>query len=135
MALEPDRTSRDYLYGRLLAIAENIEHFALTRAEKNRETAAAKLMQRFSDRPFSTWRNIELSLTPYKARLRSSEKGAGFLFKREKQLDEILCMFNSADFTDDKPLTAEFLLGYHCQRQKLWEKAEVSADDDSLDNS
>ena len=29
MALEQDRTSRDYLYGRLLAIAENIEGRAL----------------------------------------------------------------------------------------------------------
>ena len=30
MALEPDRTTRDYLYGRLLAIAENIESSALS---------------------------------------------------------------------------------------------------------
>ena len=54
MALEENRTSRDYLYGRLLAVADNIEHYALTSAETNRDTMAARLMQRFADRPFST---------------------------------------------------------------------------------
>ena len=34
MALEANRISREYLYGRLLAIAESIESFALTKAEK-----------------------------------------------------------------------------------------------------
>lgn len=29
MALEKDRTARDYLYGRLLAVAEKIEEVAL----------------------------------------------------------------------------------------------------------
>lgn len=125
MALEQDRTSREYLYGRLLAVAENIESFALTKAEKNRDTTAARLMQRFSDRPYSTWRNIELALTPYKSRLRSSEKTAGFLFRREQLMDEILCFFQGDDFTSDQPLAGEFLLGYHCQRQALRLKREA----------
>lgn len=129
MALEADRTTRDYLYGRLLAIAESIERFALTKAEKNRDTTAARLMHRFSDRPYSTWRNIELALAPYKSRLRSSEKSAGFLFRREKLLDEILCSFQREDFIADRPLAGEFLLGYHCQRQALWPKPETEKDE------
>ena len=134
MALETNRTSRDYLYGRLLAIAESIESFALTKAEKNRNTTAARLMQRFSDRPYSTWRNIELALTPYKSRLRSSEKGAGFLFKREKLLDEVLCAFHVDDFTKDHTLSGEFLLGYHCQRKSLRDKPSTENDEDNTDN-
>jgi len=132
MALEEDRTTRDYLYGRLLAIADSIEGYSLKQAGENRETTAARLMQRFADRPFSTWRNIELGLTPYKARLRSSEKGGGFLWKREKLLDEILCRFQPDDFTSDRALSAEFLLGYHCQRAALLRGAEPAADDDQL---
>ncbi|MDD4910732.1 MAG: type I-C CRISPR-associated protein Cas8c/Csd1 [Sideroxydans sp.] len=139
MTLEIDRTSRDYLYGRLLAIAENIENFALTKAEKNRETTAARLMQRFSDRPYSTWRNIELALTPYKSRLRSSEMGAGFLVKRGKLLDEVLCAFQHDDFINDRTLSGEFLLGYHCQRQALHppksDKTEGPASDDNSTNT
>lgn len=119
MALEEDRTTRDYLYGRLLAVADSIEGYALTKAETNRDTMAARLMQRFADHPFSTWRTIELALSPYKSRLKSSEQGAGFLWKREKLLDEVQCRFQSDDFANDQPLTAEFLLGYHCQRQAL----------------
>jgi CRISPR-associated protein Csd1 len=130
MALEEDRTTRDYLYGRLLALADSIEGYALRQAEEKRDTTAARLMQRFAERPFSTWRNIELALTPYKSRLRSSEKGAGFLWKREKLLDEIQCRFQAEDFTSDRALSAEFLLGYHCQRATLLRGAEPAADED-----
>jgi CRISPR-associated protein Csd1 len=130
MALEEDRTTRDYLYGRLLALADSIEGYALRQADEKRNTTAARLMQRFADRPFSTWRNIELALTPYKSRLRASEKGSGFLWKREKLLDEIQCLFLSGDFTSDRALSGEFLLGYHCQRAALLRGSEPAADDD-----
>ncbi|MBI4741632.1 MAG: type I-C CRISPR-associated protein Cas8c/Csd1 [Betaproteobacteria bacterium] len=133
MALEEERATRDYLYGRLLAVADSIEGFALTKAETNRDTTAARLMQRFADRPFSTWRNIELALTPYKSRLKSSEKGAGFLWKREKLLDEIQCRFQSDDFTDDHALSAEFLLGFHCQRMAL-RAGTPAANDEKISN-
>lgn len=130
MALEEERTTRDYLYGRLLALADSIEGYSLKQAGENRDTTAARLMQRFADRPFSTWRNIELALTPYKSRLRASEKGAGFLWKREKLFDEIQCRFQSDDFTSDCALSGEFLLGYHCQRAALLRGAEPAAGDD-----
>ncbi|MBI4916525.1 MAG: type I-C CRISPR-associated protein Cas8c/Csd1 [Acidobacteria bacterium] len=132
MALEEQRTTRDYLYGRLLALADNIEGYALRLADENRDTTAARLMQRFADRPSSTWRNIELALVPYKSRLRASEKGAAFLWKRERLLDEIQSLFSSDDFTSDRPLTAEFLLGFHCQRATLLKKAEP---DDATDKT
>ena len=85
MALELKRTARDYLYGRLLAIAENIEERALYVGGEKRDTSAAKLMQRFADHPYSTWKTIELSLSPYKTRLRA--KRPAFLAVMENQLD------------------------------------------------
>ena len=127
MALEEDRTTRDYLYGRLLAVADSIESYALGMVEKPRDTAAAQLMQRFADRPYSTWRTIELRLQPYISRLRSSEKKKvrAFLASRGKAMDEIHCRFASADvFTDDRPLNGEFLLGFHCQRADLFGKRQ-----------
>ena len=130
MALEEGRTTRDYLYGRLLAIADSIEGFALKQAEEKRDTTAARLMQRFADRPSSTWRNIELALTPYRARLRSSERGGGFLWKRERLLDEIQCQFQPEEFISDRALSAEFLLGYHCQRAALLRGSEPAVFDD-----
>jgi len=117
MALETNRTTRDYLYGRLLAVAENFEGRALYIAKEKRDTSAAKLMQRFADHPYSTWRTIELALPPYKTRLRS--KRPVFLREMETLIDEIVNTFQGRDFTNDARLTGEFLLGYHCQRQAM----------------
>jgi len=114
MSLEESRTTRDYLYGRLLAIAERIEGVALSVAGESRPTSAARLMQRFADRPFSTWRNIELALQPYMQRLQSNR--AGFLTNMRKELDTVTALFKPGEFEQDKALSGEFLLGYHCQR-------------------
>jgi len=114
MSLEEDNRSRDYLFGRLLAIAERIEEVALSVGGENRPTAAARLMQRFADRPSSTWRNIELGLQSYMQRLQSSRPG--FLTNRKKELDAVTAAFQPIDFSMDKSLSGEFLLGYHCQR-------------------
>lgn len=134
MALELNRTTRDYLYGRLLAIAEHLENRALYIAGEKRETSATRLMQRFADRPYSTWRTIELSLAPYKSRLRT--RRSAFLNEMEKQIDAVINAFQAHDFTDEKRLSGEFLLGYHCQRQALWNKPEsdTPADDDDNNN-
>jgi len=129
MALELNRTSRDYLYGRLLAIAENVEDRALYVGGEKRDTSAAKLMQRFADHPFSTWRSIELSLSPYKTRLRA--KRPAFLAAMENQLDDVVNLFQADDFMEDRKLSGEFLLGYHCQRQTLRAKPETEHDENT----
>ncbi len=116
MSLEIQNTSRDYLYGRLLAIAERIEKEALRIANENRITTAERLMQRFSARPYSTWRTIELSLRPYIQKLNHSRKG--FITNRLNELDEIMNLFNTTEFMSDKKLSGEFLLAYHCQKQE-----------------
>ena len=132
MALEPNRTTRDYLYGRLLAIAEHVEGQALHLGGEKRDTSAAKLMQRFADRPHSTWRTIELSLSPYRTRLRA--KRPSFLNVMEKQLDEVIGAFQEQDFLDERRLSGEFLLGYHCQRQALWAKPETETNEENTDS-
>jgi len=133
MALEENNTSRDYLFGRLLAIAERIEDVALNISGENRPTTAARLMQRFADRPYETWRTIELALQPYMQRLRVSR--AGFLTNRLKELDAILCMFEPKAFTSKIPLSGEFLLGYHCQRQYAKNKSEIDTNESSGDEA
>ena len=119
MALEEERCSRDYLYGRLLAVAEKVESMALYFANENRETIAARLMQRFADRPYSTWRTIETSLTPYKARINA--KAPGLLAGYIELIDSICCQFQTDEFKQDSRLSGEFLLSYHCQRKWLRE--------------
>ncbi len=126
MGLEQENDSRDYLYGRLLAIAERIEDMALYVAGESRSTTAARMMQRFADRPASTWRNIELALQPYIQRLRNNR--AGFLHNIQILMDEVMNKFLEGKFNDDSPLSGEFLLAYHSQRLDLRRKKEISED-------
>lgn len=120
MALEHERNDRDYLYGRLLAVAEHLEEIALNVAKETRETTAARFMQRFADFPLSTWRSIESALVPYKSRLNSNRPG--FLVNMKNLLDEIHAKFQSGDFEKDGRLSGAYLLGYHCQRLELKSK-------------
>ena len=118
MALDENRTTRDYLYGRLLAIADNLEQWALSKANEDRPTTAARLMQRFADHPYTTWRTIELSLQPYKARLGAKS------ISRQRLISEVTAKFNTNDYTNDRKLSGEFLIGYHCQREALRSKGK-----------
>ena len=117
MALQTDYTSRDYLYGRLLAVAEDIESLALFIAGEKRNTTAQRYMQQFANRPFTTWRNIELALKPYENRLKSSR--SGYLANKQDLIDQIMNLFNVEDFTNDSALSGEFLLGYHSQKMQI----------------
>ena len=113
MSLDENRTTRDYLYGRLLALADSLESWALREAGEKRETTAARLMQRFAEHPYSTWRQIELSLRPYIARL------GGKSSTLQREIDKVVDMFSPDDFIKDIRLSGEFLLGYHSQREYL----------------
>ena len=115
MTLERERTSRDYLYGRLLAVAEQVERCALDMAKEKRITNAERLMLRFSSHPCSTWKTIEESLRPYKNRLRVSDQKSGLLGYWESEIRQTCSLFNPDEFAEDKPLSGEYLLGYHCQ--------------------
>lgn len=127
MSLEENRTSRDYLFGRLLAVADHLEQRALYVAGENRDTNAARLMQRFADHPCSTWRSIELALSPYEARLHA--KRPPLLVRLKGLLDEVMGKFQTNEFTNDGKLSGEFLLGFHCQRSALWHKPETTGEE------
>jgi CRISPR-associated protein Csd1 len=118
MGLDQERKTRDYLYGRLLAVADCLEGYALKLSNESRQTNATKLMQRFAERPCSTWKTIELALTPYKARLTRTNK-------YDKELDGIHGLFTDVSgYASDDPLSGEFLLGFHCQRVELFKSTQ-----------
>ena len=126
MSLEKELASRDYLYGRLLALAEYLEEVALRIGNEKRPTNVARLMQHFADKPYSTWRTLELQLQPYKNRLKTSR--GGFLYNIETELDAVMALFKPEEFTSAAKLSGEFLLGYHCQRAALKQKSSSLAD-------
>ncbi|MCH8536423.1 MAG: type I-C CRISPR-associated protein Cas8c/Csd1 [Alkalimonas sp.] len=126
MSLNTSNTSRDYLYGRLLALAERLEEVALRAANVNRPTTANRLMQRFADRPYETWLTIYKQLDPYIRQMKTSRPG--FLTNINKELDAVMNLFDHDQFISPKALTGEFLLGFHCQRLVLNQKPETKID-------
>ncbi len=116
VALDESNTSRDYLYGRLLAIAENIESYALFIAEEKRVTNAERLFQQFPTQPLRTWEQLEKSLQPYLNRLNAkSDKLRAFAMSRKTEIDRLVDLLGQ-QFNSNERLTGEFLLGYHSQR-------------------
>ncbi len=131
MALETDRSSRDYLYGRLLALAERLEEVALYLTNEKRATNAERLMQRFSDNPYATWLIIAKALKPYEMRLRNQR--AGFLHNIKSEMDAVMAAFKVDEFTSPTKLSGEFLLGYHCQRKAMKDKTDKINVEESIE--
>ncbi len=137
MSLDTENRSRDYIFGRLLAVAEHLERTALRIANETRATNAENYMQRFVMRPFHTWEQLETNLKPYKDRLRKdypiriSEKFVltspiGFLNNRENEINQLICVLDDLKQEGcdlDKPLEPEFLLGYHSQKMAYRNKS------------
>ncbi|PKK39971.1 CRISPR-associated protein, Csd1 family [Clostridiaceae bacterium JG1575] len=118
MGLDVNRSTRSYLYGRLLALAQNIESWALFEAKEDRLTNAERYLHEFSVHPYTTWKTIELSLRPYLDRLKGKASW------HQGQINEVMSLFDSEDFTLNTPLEPEFLLAYHCQLMELQKRVE-----------
>ncbi|ELJ8538590.1 type I-C CRISPR-associated protein Cas8c/Csd1 [Vibrio cholerae] len=116
MGLQQDNASRDYLFGRLLAVANKVEKIALSKSEANRLTTAERFMTQFVNKPSDTWLNIAQALQPYQQRLFSSYQGYDSATK--VLISQITDMFEPADFTSNQKLSPEFLLGFH--NQMMW---------------
>ncbi len=121
VALDTKNSDRDYLFGRLLAVADVLERNALGK-EENRPTNALRYMNAFSRHPARTWATIQRNLQPYQMKLR--EKGIYYT----KLIDEIGAQMGIQDFTDI-PLTGKYLLGYYSQRQALYSKKEKNEEE------
>lgn len=112
LSLNTETDDRNYLFGRLLAVADVLERSALGKEEK-RATNAIRYMNAFAQRPGRTWSIIQSNLQPYQARMGTSARYYNSL------LDEIGDKLKLDDFTD-KPLTGLYLLGFYSQRNDLY---------------
>lgn len=115
MALDKECTNRDYLYGRLLAVADRIERRTFDRDEDaGRETNADRFMNVFSQRPYQTWQIIEQRIHPYLQKLDIRERNY-----YKKVLDEICELFDVDSFMNNDRLEGIYLLGYHSQMNDM----------------
>ena len=117
VGLEENREDRDYLYGRLLAVADRVEAKVLYQRKEKRDTNAVRYMQRFARYPCSTWEFLYVEkLRPYFSQLNKKNRDW-----YESLIQEIKYLFDHDEFVSEKALSGEFLLGYHCQQKAFWD--------------
>lgn len=120
VALDTENNDRDYLFGRLLAIADVLERRALD-SDETRATNAIRYMNAFSRHPERTWKIIQESIQPYQLRLGTR----GVYLSR--LIDEVASKMNLEDF-NNKPLSGKYLLGFYSQRHALYQKSEKNTE-------
>lgn len=125
VGLDTETDNRDYLFGRLLAVADVLERRALG-AEEKRATNAIRYMNAFSKHPARTWMTIQQCLQPYQAKL---GRDATYL---SKIIDEIGSRIPIDQF-NNQPLSGTYLLGFYSQRHDLYQRKdkEVQASEEA----
>lgn len=127
MALDKERDDRDYLYGRLLALADGFEYRILMQqggsGSVGRSTNAVRLMSNFAAKPYVTWKNIWTQLTPYINYAWNHAPGIAKSFQND--IDEVMSLFNDGDIENNDALSPLFLFGYSHQRKYLSDQANA----------
>lgn len=122
ITLQKDNNSRDYLFGRLLGIAEVMERRILQERQENRATNATRYFNTFTQHPARTWMVIRKQLTPYFER---SAYSTGYYAMLLQQIENKL----TVEQMTNEPLGPVFLLGYSSQVQDLYTKREGESND------
>jgi CRISPR-associated protein Csd1 len=112
----------------LLAYTDWLESTALQRRKSEgsgRATHAMKNWSRFANQPAKTYQFIRDRIQPYVTELYVTQPGTAIYFNRG--CAEILALGDANDFTSNKRLGPQFLLGYHLQNQDLYKPKEERA--------
>ncbi|MEG0614276.1 MAG: type I-C CRISPR-associated protein Cas8c/Csd1 [Oscillospiraceae bacterium] len=110
------KDSRSYLYGRYLAVLDQIENWALFELKTDRPTAAIRYFNQFIDNPEKTNIIIRKALAPYIEKL---GKKCDFYLKLLGEIEGKLVELGLA--TQKGKLDYMFLIGFDCQRRELRE--------------
>lgn len=115
--LQTDSHDADYLFGRLLALADRIEEKAMVR-KNGGLTNAVRLMQKFVQNPFETWPKIHDKLVPV------FQKSDLDVKRFQIIAEEIEQAFTNEDRYKRGTLSWRFLQGFSSQRQAFFQKWE-----------
>ncbi|HOI13303.1 MAG TPA: type I-C CRISPR-associated protein Cas8c/Csd1 [Methanoculleus sp.] len=117
--LDPMKTDRSYLFGRLLAYARKVEEYSLYLGGADaRQTNAERFMLQFRKRPDRTWDQLYQKLLPYMSRFRT--KGPEFFGNRcEAGMNSVMDALQSSGGFTGEPLGPTYLLGYQSQMNQF----------------
>ena len=123
MALDDTCNDRSYLFGRILACADQLEQYAVYSDgdRVSRPTNALRYEVAYTQHPAKTLTLLRKQLEPYLERLVKARKStyAGDLML------QLIARIPTEQF-NDQPLTELYLLGYACQRAEFYKKTDTN---------
>ena len=130
MALDESCSDRSYLFGRILACADQLEqtynyYFS---SDTKRPTNALRMETIFTQRPAKTTELLRRKLEPYLERLIKNGKST---YSNELML-QLLDRIPAKDFNNNA-LSELYLLGYASQRQNFIDKLKVLKESRTID--
>jgi CRISPR-associated protein Csd1 len=125
MELDESKCDRDYLYGRLLSVADKLEQIALYNQDKKsqRTTNALRLMNSFAVKPYTTWGALFEQINPY---MRQLSGGSAHYY--QSLIDDILHLIGDDEYKDNRPLSPMYILGYSAQNYWFRKNADKNKD-------
>lgn len=117
--LDEMNNSRDYLYGRLLAVIELIE---TTATSSDKITNAEKLWATYMQSPQKTYGILIKRIRPYLDRLKKNNK---YYYYYDTLLSELTNAINDSDLSNGQQnsrLNEDFIFGYYAQKKQTYTK-------------
>ncbi len=126
LGLDENNLDRSYLFGRLLAYADQIESTVLYQkngsgADASRETNAERYKWQFSLKPAKTWQIIDRQLGYYL----SACNNFSLANKWKKEINAIIDAISVTGFTNER-LEPQFILGYASQKNYFVEQIALA---------
>ncbi len=114
MALDKEKTDRSYLFGRLLALTDDIESYAIYKEGSARETNAKRYWSMFKRKPASTYELLREKIQSYLNKLHG-----GITNKYETEVLQIMEMLSESNSFNNNQLNEQYILGYYLQMDEL----------------
>ncbi len=140
--LETDKQTRDYLYGRLLAVYEKIEMDAMTSADKKGEsegntlriTNVEKVWAAFFQTPERMLETLHLKICPYLQKLKANQAGR---FRYYNMLiGEIQTEIRDAETyvaNKNKALNEDAVFGYYAQNRDFYTPSKEKKENENVE--
>lgn len=127
MELDRNNESRSYLFGRLLAVYEQVEAYAVYqkngKGADSRSTNAMRLWNSYVNRPYAAMAVLRKAVMPYLLGLHAGSRG---FFENEMQ--EIVTKLDTNDPKINRPLSPDYMTGYFLERAELRKPKKTGED-------
>lgn len=122
--LDKQIKDRNYLFGRLLAIADIAENESKKEKQKGYLTNAQRYMTTFAQQPLTVWKTIYLKLMPYLIKMGKDESKNYIVNRIQREISEISILLQGDVQKLNQPLNGSFLIGYVHQKADWYHKRD-----------